>query len=90
MPNTGFLLVIRAMFTVNSPFLLKNSFVPSKGSINQNVFLFLKSIILDSSEMIGILGKSFLISRHIILLAAISALVTGDLSFFIFLVILVL
>ena len=62
-PNTGVLLSIKAIFTVNSPFLLMNSFVPSNGSINQYLFhldLIVKGISEFSSDNIGISGVNFL------------------------------
>ena len=55
-PRIGTPSSTRATLTVNSPFLLINSLVPSKGSINQN-----KDLVLccasPSSDKIGIFGS---------------------------------
>ena len=60
------------------------SFVPSIGSINQNIFsLFLIFKSTVSSEIIGILGVNSLIFFVIISLTLRSPLLTGDLSDFI-------
>ena len=56
-----------------------NSFVPSSGSTNQNRLIFF-GLISFSSEIIGIFGVSFFKREQIILFAAISASVIGDLS----------
>ena len=58
-----------------------NSFVPSRGSTNQNwfqCFLMLYSIFFSSSERMGMLGVSFFSLLIIILLEVLSAAVNGD------------
>ena len=60
MPKIGSPSDISAMFTVNSPFLLMNSLVPSNGSISQKRFHFclvLNLMSLPSSDKIGIEGS---------------------------------
>ncbi len=42
-PSSGSPFSIRAILTVNSPFLFMNSFVPSRGSTNQKLFHFFLS-----------------------------------------------
>ena len=56
-----------------------NSFVPSRGSTNQNKLEFF-GLTSFSSEIIGVSGVSFFSFSQIILFAAISASVIGDLS----------
>ena len=73
-----------AILTVNSPLRLMNSFVPSTGSTIQHrfqCFLVVYSICLFSSLMIGIPRGSII--ETISSLAFLSALVKGELSFFI-------
>ena len=56
-PKIGFLFLIKAIFTVNSPFFFINSFVPSNGSTNQKLFMFFLFLLLVSSEkIIGLLN----------------------------------
>ena len=56
---------MRPILTVNSPFFLMNSFVPSKGSTSQNkplsilTKLFLGLVSVLSSDITGIFGKYF-------------------------------
>ena len=67
MPRTGIPFSTRAIFTVNSSFLLINSLVPSKGSINQKVLTsFAVDKSLSSSESIGISSFNFESSLQII------------------------
>ena len=64
MPKTGTVLITNAAFRVYSSLPAIYSLVPSIGSINQNilaVFFFFKSTL--SSEIIGMLGVSFLIEN---------------------------
>ena len=82
-PKIGTPSFTKAMFTVNSPFLFTNSFVPSKGSTIQHFvqcFLISNEISSFSSEIIGIsvCFKSLLIQS----LALLSASVIGELSAF--------
>jgi hypothetical protein len=60
-----------------------NSFVPSRGSTNQNKLEFF-GLLSFSSEITGIFGVSFFSLSQIMLFAAISASVIGDLSALIF------
>ena len=60
-----------------------NSFVPSRGSTNQNKLEFF-GLLSFSSEITGIFGVSFFSLSQIILFAAMSASVIGYLSALIF------
>ena len=76
----GLLFSIKAILTVNSPFFLINSFVPSNGSTNQYLVQFFLSFhsTSDSSLKIGIVLSNFCKAFIIILLEAKSALVKGE------------
>ena len=82
-PNRGFhlepLRCIKAILTVNMPFLLMNSFVPSNGSTSQHVSLESGSPTLPSYETIGVVSSDCKPST-ITSWAAISAFVNGDSS----------
>ena len=71
------------MFTVNIPFFLMNSFVPSRGSTSQQNGDFIGSPTLPSSDTIGISGvidtRPFVMTSF----AARSASVNGDSSLFV-------
>ena len=67
------------IFTVNSPFLAINSFVPSSGSTKKKVSDD-RFLTLFSSEIIGIFLNSFFNFLQIILLDSVSAKVNGELS----------
>ena len=71
--------LINAIFTVNIPFLLINSFVPSNGSTNQQVSEVSGFPSFPSSDTIGVLSI-FFNSSTMRLWAAKSASVKGDLS----------
>ena len=83
-PKIGFhrgpILFIRAMFTVNIPFLLMNSLVPSRGSTSHANSLFFGSPTLPSSETTGTSGSMVARPLMMVLCAAMSALVSGESS----------
>ena len=79
------MLITKAAFSVYSSLPAMYSFVPSIGSINQNifeVFLIFKSTV--SSDIMGISGVSSEIFLEIISFTLKSPLLTGDLSSLIF------
>ena len=82
-PNTGTPFSTKAIFTVNSPFFLINSLVPSSGSTIHSVSHLersLNGISFPSSLKTGngVTDKAFVINRW----AALSAFVNGELSAF--------
>mmetsp|Transcript_11122 Transcript_11122/g.19411 ORF Transcript_11122/g.19411 Transcript_11122/m.19411 type:complete len:254 (-) Transcript_11122:210-971(-) len=82
-PSTGPSFPISAMLTVNSPFRLRNSFVPSKGSTSQKYWKLLRTSCGSSgvsSETTGMCGVKRMSSLQMIELAAKSAFVSGDAS----------
>ena len=82
MPNKGEPFSIKATFTVKSPFLSKNSFVPSKGSINQKVSSSSLCFGLSSSESMEKFKPRLFSPSTKILCEIRSASVKGDPSSF--------
>ena len=83
MPSVGRPSSISAMFTVNSPFLLMNSLVPSSGSTSQNgpsPITGTRPAAISSSATTGVSGVSLRRPATMIASAAWSASVTGLLS----------
>ena len=83
MPSVGLPFSISAMLTVNSPFLLMNSLVPSSGSTSQNgppFSLGTRPAAISSSATTGVSGVSARSPLTMISSAAWSASVTGLLS----------